>query len=314
MPVITEVNVKPPIERKRFVGKFMIREVDLTISTANSIAGSAGSSGTASGFHGFKIAVLADFHFGLITSLKHINAAIEITNSLAPDLIFLMGDYIQLDRVAHRHTYASKVHPNVSMLLSYKREVRILAKEMADALSKLRAPSGIIGIFGNHDYREGIPMITRHFPKSIRWLLNKTELIKRGNRVLEIGGVDDHRRGTPDLKALGKRNSQTCFRILLSHNPDVVLREDAALISEFDLMLCGHTHGGQICLPLIGPIVTRTVQREHVRGLSYFRGSSSIEAFRAAVPVIVSHGVGYGLVPLRVLCPPEITLVTLNDS
>ncbi len=288
-------------------------------------------------FHGYRIVHLTDFHYGPATSIRHVNQVVEATNALEPDLIALTGDYIQLDLTNFRYFLATKVDPRRADWLNYKRRIRLLARELGDAFSNFKAKDGIIGVYGNHDYVEGPRIIERGLPKTITWLVNGSVKIRREDSLIRISGVDDLKRGKPNLaKALsfdeiehevsarngnpylgspygkdtgslfrGEKDSrylqQPFLNVLLAHNPDITIRPDSKLISKTDLVLCGHTHGGQIRVPFIGPIYTRTHQKKHVQGLAYHED----------VPVYVSRGVGYGVIPLRVLCPPEIVVFTL---
>ena len=130
--------------------------------------------------------------------------------------------------------------------------------------------------------------------------------IEKNDGSLFIAGVDDWRRGKPALgpAAEAAAASKAFFRILITHNPDIVLHQDADELRHFQLMTVGHTHGGQICLPFWGPIVTRTKQSLHTDGLS----------LHGKLAVYTSAGVGYGGIGVRILCPPEITLFELVDA
>ncbi|MCB0324156.1 MAG: metallophosphoesterase [Bdellovibrionales bacterium] len=259
-------------------------------------------------FEGYRIAQLSDLHFGPCTSITHLRHAVELVIAARPDLIVLTGDYIQVSTVGVRHALATKVHPKVFRWTEYRRAVRRHAIELRPLLEALQAPDGVLGIFGNHDYLEGIGTIRRQFPRNIRWLVNDSEVITRGDAHVVVSGIDDLRYGEPTLKKTFENAAKELpphahkTLILLAHNPDVTLSEDADCIRRYHLTLCGHTHGGQLCLPGRIPLVTRTDQRSHVSGISEFAGA----------PIYVHRGVGYGGVPLRLFCPPEVTLFTLT--
>ncbi len=275
---------------------------------------------------GYSMVQLTDFHFGPATPLAHLRRAIAVTNDLKPDLVLLTGDYVHNDPIGHRHFLATAFSPKLFDWVGYRRRVRMLCEELLTEIEKLKPADGVIGVFGNHDHLEGLHTIRRQLSPAVTFLLNETLLIRRGDSVISIVGVDDYKRGKLDLEkavdtlyAQALRNDaastavvdapdrppppvKAAFKILLSHNPDITLHRHKNEITRFDLMLCGHTHGGQIRLPFIGPLTTRTTQKDHTRGFSQFKG----------VPVFVSSGVGYGLIQLRLNCPPEITLIRLR--
>ena len=136
-----------------------------------------------------------------------------------------------------------------------------------------------------------------------------TALINEGCRipweggVLLWAGVDDYRHRDPDVsRALAKRQDGD-FVIFLSHNPDILY-----LMSphDADLILCGHTHGGQICLPYIGAVVTSTqLGRKFASGLFQLTPESYM---------YISRGMGTGNVKIRWNCPPEVTSIELYSA
>ena len=280
-------------------------------------------------FVDYHIVQLTDFHFGPATPAAHLRRAIKVTNDLKPDLVLLTGDYVHNDPVGHRHFLATAFSPKLFDWVGYRRSVRVLSEKLRDKLKALTPPDGIVGIFGNHDYLEGLHTIQRQLSPVVTFLVNETLMIRRGKERIVIVGVDDFKRGKLDLEkaiatlhpreiikadevsaTIGKTSSDTvpessaAFKILLSHNPDITLHNHKDEIPKFDLMLCGHTHGGQIRLPFVGALATRTKQKDHTRGISTYKGT----------PVYVSSGVGYGLIQLRINCPPEITSFRLKRA
>ena len=264
-------------------------------------------------FEGYRMAHLSDFHLGPATSVEHLRSAFTITRELEPQLFLLNGDYVQNARIGLNQTLKNRVHPKVFGWTNYRRGVRLLAEQLGELIAKSAPPDGVFAVFGNHDYMEGIGSIVRKFPKDVRWLTNTWTGVQKGDSQIVIAGIDDINRGKPDLaNALrglapepgAAQKTDASFRILLSHNPDVTIHREAPLLEHVDLVLCGHTHGGQICLPVWGPIVTRTRQSLHTRGLSH----------HGKTPIYTSTGVGYGAIGLRLLCPPEITMIELRSG
>jgi predicted MPP superfamily phosphohydrolase len=259
-------------------------------------------------FENYKIVQLTDLHFGKSTSESHINKTFQLTNELNPDLVCVTGDLIQLSRLAVDRKVIELFGPNAAKWREHQQAVREKTIKLGELFQTIQCRDGIVGVFGNHDYKEGI----RHFRKNIqiRWLVNDCFEIKRGQESILISGVDDYRKGKPNLKRITNLLSdKESFRLLLSHNPDIALHAEQELIHKHDLVLAGHTHGGQICLPFWGPIITRTKQKKHIKGLSYHKSPNNL-----TTPFYTSHGIGCGLVDLRLFCPAEIVVVKLHKS
>lgn len=260
-------------------------------------------------FENYKIVQLTDLHFGICTPASVLEQAFAIVRDIKPSLICLTGDYIQVSATGLLHVLATRVSPKLFRWKQYRRDVRKLAQLLSPMLQTLEPEDGIVGVFGNHDYHEGLGTIKRQFPQNIRWLVNQTIELKKDSDSIFISGIDDHKYGKPDIeKTISKVENTSNFKLLLAHNPDVFLSEQADMLSQYHLTICGHTHGGQICLPNKKPIITRTEQKDHCIGLSYFKDSSSRES-----AVYVNRGVGRGGIPLRLFCPPEILVITLQS-
>ena len=239
--------------------------------------------------------------------------AIDITNRINPQLVFLTGDFIQETVTGMPFVLSNKLGPHWARWSEYRRRVRGRAQALSSIIGRLAPQDGLFAVFGNHEHMEGLGSVKRMLPSHISWLKNTSVFIRRGEHSLFLGGIDDVKRGKPDLvstlAALSGDNGHhentsrsAVFRLLLSHNPDVVCMDQTGLLANVDLILSGHTHGGQVRLPFFGPVVTRTRQRQHVRGLSMHEKTA----------VYVTSGVGYGTVRLRLLCPPEISVFTLR--
>lgn len=254
--------------------------------------------------HGYKFLQLTDLHYGPSTKFSMIQEALKISSQLNPHCLLLTGDFLQINLLTNKFT------PSLRSWKEYKRIVYRSSKILGEELSKYKFKDGIIGVFGNHDHAEGINYIKKHFPKEIIWLQNHQTMILDDKFILELTGIDDLKKGKPDLKQfdtsldLKNENDLLKFRILLSHNPDITLSKDKHLLDDYGLIVSGHSHGGQICFPFLGPIITSTKQRKHIRGLSYFNKT----------PIYVSSGVGYCHLPIRLFCPPEITLFELRNK
>lgn len=245
-----------------------------------------------------RIAVLADIHAGEPwMSQRRIADAVAIANGLKPDLIALLGDYVCTHRFVTGH-----VHPHA----------------WAEALSDLRAPLGVHSVLGNHDWwSAAIPTDPPDGARSVRAALERAgapamqndavRLTWRGRRFWLVGLGDQMVRwrggwrGVDDLPgALAKTRADEPV-ILLAHEPDIFPKVPARVA----LTLSGHTHGGQVHVPLIGsPHVKARAGRRYVYG--------HIEEERRHM--IISAGLGTSIAPVRLMRPPEVTLVELGGA
>ena len=236
-------------------------------------------------FDGTTVALVADTHHGpKMNPLDYIEHVVEMTNALRPDIVALGGDYVE----RHRHYMPGTSHR------------RYVVPGVA-VLGKLRAPMGRFAVLGNHDYLVD-PALTRRAlaDHGLMDLTNTGVWLERGGARLRFGGVDDCEKGKPLLPpALGDMTAQDAA-VVLTHNPDYVqyIRDPRV-----DLVLSGHTHGGQVVLPVVGALVTASqFGQKYVQGLR--QGPSA--------RVFVTRGVGTTGMPIRFGCPPEVALITLR--
>jgi hypothetical protein len=231
-------------------------------------------------FDRLKLAQLSDIHHSPFLSEAEILQAVQYTNSLQPDLIALTGDYI-----SHSPDYISGV---------------------ARTLGALRAPLGVYAVLGNHDHwTDGDKMAEALRAHDITVLINEHTTIRRDTAEFKLLGIDDITVKRDDLNAALAGTSEHETRILLSHNP-AIIREAARV--KIDLVLSGHTHGGQINWRLLTgrPERRRWLQRRSRRLL---RGYATVDDTQ----IYVNRGLGTVVVPLRYGCPPEITLLELQS-
>jgi uncharacterized protein len=169
---------------------------------------------------------------------------------------------------------------------------------MARICAALKGP--IYGVLGNHDTIRMLPALEQ---MGIRMLLNECEPIKRDGQCVYLAGIDDaHFYLADNIEKAASEIPSDAFSILLSHTPEVY--EEAAHV-DFDLLLSGHTHGGQICLPGHIPIILNSV-------LPRYMGSGAWK-YRNMIGY-TSAGAGSSRIPVRFNCPPEITLHYLQSS
>jgi len=169
---------------------------------------------------------------------------------------------------------------------------------VAKVRAQLKAP--IFGVLGNHDTIQMVPAMEA---MGIAILLNECEAIVRGDQRIYLAGIDDARFYRVDnIEKAALQIPANAFSILLSHTPEVYRQAAGA---NFNLMLSGHTHGGQICLPGSIPIKLEAVLPRRM-GAGAWRHQK--------MTGYTSVGAGSSLLPVRLNCPPEITLHCLRRA
>ncbi len=238
-----------------------------------------------------RIGVLTDIHaVEPWMSAQRIEGIVDQLNAQRPDVIVLLGDYVN----GLRRRY-------------YVREVPIA--EWIAPLKKLRAPLGVYAILGNHDWWSGeAPNIRRAFWKSgIALLENAALKLSRGRDHFWVAGIKDQlaseSRGVWDLEATLHHITDRAPVILLAHEPDIFDSVPASVT----LTLAGHTHGGQIYIPFVG---RPGFFADNARYARYAYGQFE----RNGRYMIVSSGLGLSNIPIRFLVPPEIAIVTLRHG
>ncbi len=234
---------------------------------------------------GLRIAQLSDLHYDDYFSVVPIRKAVDLVNGLRPDLVVVTGDFVTAPFLEHRRR-------------------QIQAAEMiepcAQLVAQMRAPLGIHACLGNHDVGTDGTHITRVLQSlGVSVLRNRSVPLERDGKQLWLAGVDDVLQGKYDLKLTLKGIPQDEAVVLLVHEPDY-----ANYVKNADLQLSGHSHGGQIRFPLIGAPVLPVMGRVYPQGL------------RRIGPLTLYTNVGIGTiwVPMRLNCPPEVTLITLRAS
>ena len=223
---------------------------------------------------GFRIIHLSDFHYGPMVNPEHLKRAVRAANDLRADLIALTGDYISQDRA--------------------------YAAPCAEVVGRLRARHGVYAVLGNHDHWTDAALIADLFrAEGIRVLVNEGLRVDLRSETFWLAGVDDTMVGLEDLPLAMAGSSDDEFKLLLAHNP-IILRRAAR--ANVDLVLSGHTHGGQVTWRSEKSSSGRP-RRRLLRGLGR-RGNTQI---------YVTRGLGMVVVPIRYGCPPEISVLELRS-
>jgi len=227
---------------------------------------------------GLKVAQLSDLHWGPYTGQKEIRAAVAQVNALSPDLIVLTGDYV----------LASADY----------------AAPCARELAALRAPLGVFAIPGNHDYWTDIDVVLAQLRAAgLATLRNAAHLLQVGDTALWLAGVDDVWERHHDLDATLAAVPLDEPVLLLVHEPDLA-DQVARLPHRILLQLSGHSHGGQVNLPFLGPPILPWLGSIYPAGLQNVRDST--------LQVYTNRGVGLIAPPVRFNCRPEVTFLTLT--
>jgi len=225
---------------------------------------------------------LAGLRVGFITDIHHepgrpialLERAIRLLREESPDLILLGGDYVN------------------SVARDFDRPLALLAR--------LRAPLGVYGVLGNHDYWAGGDYLASRLASiGVTMLRNEARRLRApGGGHFWLVGVDSAVRRHDDLEGALVPIPADDFRLLLAHEPevaDMVMRRGLRV----DLQLSGHSHGGQVVLPRIGAPMLPRLGRRYIRGLY------------TTPPIYTSRGLGAVPPYLRFNSPPEVTVITL---
>lgn len=226
-------------------------------------------------FAGFRIVHLTDIHYGALVPLAVIRYVVSTANQIARDVIVCTGDYVHEEQATG--------------------QIDIVWPQLA----RLFAPAGVYSVLGNHDHWADTERSQYWLEQSGQDLRHWAVALERdGHRIWLVGAgdlwedhvsVDELCAGVPEREC----------KILLAHNPDTA---DTKYAVRVDLVLSGHTHGGQVVIPFVGPPVLPVRNKDYISGLVHSpRGT----------PVFISRGIGWGVYPVRFNCPPEIAVLEL---
>jgi uncharacterized protein len=227
---------------------------------------------------GLRLLQISDIHMGDFYSARDLARVVSASNDLRPDLAFVTGDLI-----------TTAFDPLDSCLAE---------------LARLRASSGVWGCLGNHEQQAKVEDYTtaKALTFGLRFLRHQSAPLTFGQSRINLVGVDHQRRSLPYLVGAEDLTAAGAFNLLLSHNPDVF---PVAARKGFQLTLAGHTHGGQINLPIFGANVNPAdLVTPYTKGFYKLPDAS----------LYVNAGLGTIGVPVRLGAPPEITLIRLCDS
>jgi predicted MPP superfamily phosphohydrolase len=232
-------------------------------------------------FSGFRLVQISDIHVGYWMTPERFTSIKNMVKKLSPDLVAITGDII----LAYRGM-SNKQH---------------LLDEFSTVMKDLTDEYSTIAVLGNHDYRYNYAAIQDSLGRSgVRVLKNSVFSLGHNGNYFHVAGVDDVDYGHDDLSATLAAIPEEGGSMLLVHEPDFA--DISAATGRFDLQISGHSHGGQVVLPFIGPLILPRLARKYPSGL-YKVGDMYQYTNR-----------GVGMVPpnIRLNCRPEITLFTLE--
>lgn len=237
-------------------------------------------------FAGFRIVQMSDFHGGKGVRPSYLEEAVDLAQEQKGDVIVLTGDFIHK---GFKHV-----------------------EQVARVLGRLRSPHGVFAVLGNHDFSVRNAMGLRRHPhlhqavadslasQGVRVLRNETHAIERSNQRLYLAGVEDLWSRMCDIEGTLAGLCNATPRVILAHNPATI---DHLAGRRCDLMLSGHTHGGQVKLPGVGPLALGPKGRRYAAGIYKVEKST----------LYVNKGVGFGL-RLRYGVRPEVAVFELQPA
>jgi predicted MPP superfamily phosphohydrolase len=232
--------------------------------------------------NGIRVAVLADLHVGSpYNGVDKLERIVDLTLAAKPDLILLAGDYL-----IHGVLGGKFVEPEI----------------IAKGLSRLSAPLGVFAVLGNHDRWHN----TRRFENAfeavgVPVLEDAVATLASGQCTFSLVGLSDFWSGPRHYAAALSKLPRGAPALAFTHNPDIF-----PLIPEsVQLTFAGHTHGGQVYLPILGRLIVPS------RYGQLYAAGHTIEQGRH---LFVSPGLGTSILPVRFLVPPEVSVVTIRSA
>lgn len=231
----------------------------------------------AAAFDGYRVVQIGDLHLDDWSKPARLHRIAEMVNAEDPDLIVVTGDFA---------SYSAR---------------RLDTERLVGALRRLSAPDGVLAILGNHDYLTDVKLIRRCIHEAgLTELLNEAVTLRRDGSELHVAGLDDVMEGRSRLDLVLRDLPASGAAVLLAHEPDFA--DVAAATGRFDLQLSGHSHGGQVRVPVLGRAVLPPFSQRYTRGLHRVGG----------MLLYTNRGLGTVHARLRFGCRPEITALTLR--
>ena len=238
-------------------------------------------------FSGLRMVQISDIHIGPWMSMESVKSIFEMALAQSPDMIALTGDYVLTfgRRGSDRNTYTKELD-----------ELAVLLKDMSDRCFT-------VAVQGNHDYYYDTHAVQSSFRRgNVKLLINSVHTLERNGERLHIAGLDDVYEHRDDFEALMAQLPDDGCAILLAHEPDFA--DISSATGRFDLQISGHSHGGQVVLPFVGPPILPDWGKKYPLGLYQVGGMFQY----------TNRGVGNSIPAVRFNCRPEITVFTLESA
>jgi predicted MPP superfamily phosphohydrolase len=227
-------------------------------------------------FDGYRIAQISDIHMDGWMSFERLSKLAKLVNEQGADLIAATGDFVTA-------------------------KVKYVEGELTEALAILEAPDGVAAVLGNHDYIADGSLVRRVIKDAgLVELSNDFFTLERGEGVLHVAGIDNFYQRRARLDLVLSRLPEEGAAVLLAHEPDFA--EVSAPTGRFDLQMSGHSHGGQMRLPIVGAMARPRCGRIYPDGVYDVDGMIQY----------TNRGLGMLWPHLRINCRPEITVLTLR--
>lgn len=227
-----------------------------------------------------KIVFFTDTHVGKNFTIENLETVIEKINQQEPDLVLFGGDLVD----------------------SYYRDMPD-KNALKETLNKIEAKYGKYAVLGNHDYGGGAQLVYQEIMEDSGFIILKNQSVYIEQLDLLLTGVDDFMLGDPKMPTESEQVSYG-YHILLSHAPDWA---DTVSLTGVDLVLSGHTHGGQVNLPILRDLVLPPGGRHYVKGQYQVTNQENTSIF-------VSNGIGTTKLPVRFSAPPEIVVLQIENN
>ncbi len=240
---------------------------------------------TPTSFVGTSIVFISDIHYHAFMDKDRLTPFIETIRQLNPDIVLFGGDLYD--------------HPSVKL------PPEAIIKELTQLLASIEAPLGKYAVLGNHDHESSITKaltIQTLEDADFQVLINEqVHVYNQSQDKIAIIGIDSQLLGSPNIEAAFANADDSLLTIVLSHTPDVI---DLLPINKADWQLSGHSHGGQIALPFIGPLYKVPYAQNHINPTSIVNG----------ILLDVSNGIGTTRYDMRLFANPQIHYYTLGKD
>jgi len=225
-----------------------------------------------------KVVQMSDVHLGTWIDYERLSHAVNLANSYQPDIVAITGDFVTHSPEKYRD-------------------------DLVKAFSRLKPRYKSLAVLGNHDHWTDADVIRDILSQAgVSDLSNQVYTLERQGERLHFAGIDDFQVGADRLDVvMGLLPVDGCA-ILLAHEPDFA--DISAAYRRFDLQLSGHSHGGQVVLPLLGAPILPRHGRRYIAGLHKING----------MYLYTNRGLGTAEIQIRINCPPEITVFTLHPG